>query len=216
MIMTMARKHGGLGQLALAAAAAALLGACNRADRERAAAETDTAAGRAGTAVGAAGDTAVARTVGREYTNGELVGFVNAYNDAEVEVGRMAQTKATDAQVRQFAQRIVGEHRALKTEVTNTAQRLNVTSVMPKADEDLLEDHREGMKDLNGKAKGKEFDEAFLEHEIKMHKKVLDEVEDALGRNRNQEINPLLEKARAGLRAHLTRAEELEKKFGAV
>jgi putative membrane protein len=210
------RKNDGLTRLALAAAVVALLGACNRGERERAAAETDTAVGAAGGAVGAVADTVAARVAGREYTNGELVGFVNTYNDEEIEVGQMAQKKATDPQVRQFAQRIVGEHRALKTEVTSTAQRLNITAVMPKADEDLLEDHREGMRDLNNKAKGKEFDEAFLEHEIKMHKKVLDEVEDALGRNRNQELNPLLEKARTGLRAHLTRAEELEKKFGAV
>ena len=209
-------KNGGRTQAVLGAALIALLGACNRGDRERAAAEADTAAGRAGEAVGAAADTVASRAAGREYTNGELVGFINAYNDAEVEAGQMAQTKATDSQVRDFARRVVGEHQALKTEVTNTAQRLNLTPVMPKADEDLLEDHREGMRDLNGKAKGKEFDEAFLEHEIAMHKKVIDEIEDTLGRNRNQEIRPLLEKARAGLRAHLTRAEELEKKFGAA
>jgi hypothetical protein len=43
---------------------------------------------------------------------------------------------------------------------------------------------------------------------------VLDEVEDALQRNRNPEIRPLLEKVRDGIRAHLSRAEELEKKFG--
>jgi putative membrane protein len=137
------------------------------------------------------------------------------YNDAEIEIGEMAQTKATDAQVRDFARRIVGEHRALKTEVTSTAQRLNLTPTMPTADEGLRSDHTEGMRNLTARAKGREFDEAFLEHEIKMHKKVVDEVEDALQRNRNPEIRPLLEKARDGLRAHLRTAEELEKKFGA-
>ncbi|HKG90720.1 MAG TPA: DUF4142 domain-containing protein [Gemmatimonadaceae bacterium] len=208
------RTNGGLTQVALAAALVTLLGGCKRGDRERAAAEADTALTRAGKAVGSAADTVAGRVAGREYTNAELVGLVNAFNDAEVEIGQMAQTKATDAQVRQFAQRIVGEHRALKTEVTSAAQRLSLTPVVPEDDEDLREDHQKGMQDLNGKAKGKEFDEAFLEHEIKMHKKVLDEVEDALGRNRNPEIRPVLEQARTGIRAHLTTAEELEKKFG--
>src|SRR5215207_1147945 len=153
-------------------------------------------AGNARTKVGAAGDTLAGRVAGREYTNAELLGFLNAYNDAEVEVGQLAETKAADPQVRAFARRIVGEHRALKTEVTNAARERNLTPTMPKADEDLQEDHREGMRDRNGKAKRKEFDEAFLEHEIKMHKKVLDEVEDALGRNRNPEIRSVLERAR--------------------
>jgi putative membrane protein len=180
-----------------------LLDACQRGDR----ATVDTAFG---------GAAHVIATVGPEYTNAELVGFMNAYNDAEVEIGELGQTKATDPQVRDFARRIVGEHRALKTEVTNAAQRLNLTPTMPVADEDLPEDHQAGMRDLNAKARGREWDEAFLEHEIRMHRKVLDEVEDALQRNRNQEIRPVLEKARDGLRTHLRTAKELEKKFGTV
>lgn len=214
--MLIVRTNGGLTQVVLAAALVTFLGACNRGDREEAAADAETAASRAGGAVGAAADTAAGRVAGAEYTNAQLIAFVNAYNDAEIEMGQMAQPKATDPEVRQFAQRIVGEHRALKTQVTTTAQRLNITPTMPENDEDLLEDHQEGMRDLNAKARGREFDEAFLEHEIKMHKKVLDEIEDSLGRNRNPEIRPLLEQARDGVRAHLTRAEELEKKFGAV
>lgn len=201
------------GRLALAAALA-VFGACDRGDR----ADVDTALGRAGDTLGARTgavvDTVAGRVAGREYSNAELSGFLNAYNDAEVEVGRLASEKATDAQVRSFAQRIVTEHRALKTEVTNTAQRLNLTPAAPEDDEDLREDHQEGMRDLRDKARGREWDEAFLEHEIAMHKKVLDEVEDALGRNRNQELRTLLERARTGLQAHLRAAEELERKFG--
>jgi putative membrane protein len=202
---------GHLSMAVTAAVSAVLLGACNRADR----AEVDTALSRAGDVAAAARDTIAGRLGAREYTNPELVGFVNAYNDAEIEIGEMAQTKATDPQVRDFARRIVTEHRALKTEATTTAQRLNLTPAMPAADEGLRADHQSGMRDLNAKAKGRAFDEAFLEHEVKMHKKVLDEVEDALARNRNQEVRPLLEKARDGLRAHLQTAEQLEKKFGA-
>jgi putative membrane protein len=188
--------------------AALPLGACNRADR----AAVDTALTTARDTVGVI----AGRVAGPEYTNPELAGFLDAYNDAEIQIGEMAQTKATDPQVRDFARRIVREHRALKAEVTSTAQRLSLTPTMPAADEGLKSDHAEGMRNLEARARGRQFDEAFLEHEIKMHKKVLDEVEDALQRNRNQEIRPLLEKARDGLRAHLRTAEELEKKFGAA
>jgi putative membrane protein len=204
-------RTGHLSMAVTAAIGAVLLGACNRADR----AEVDTALGKAGAVVAGAVDTVAGRLGGQEYTNAELAGFVNAYNDAEVEIGQLAQTKATDTQVRDFARRIVSEHRALKTEVTNAAQRLSLTPTMPTADENLPEDHQAGMRDLNALAKGREFDRAFVKHEIKMHKKVLDEVEDALRGTRNADIRPVLEKARDGLRAHLTTAEELEKKLGA-
>ena len=189
---------------------AALLVACDRGDHPKA----DTALTKAVEAIGAATDSAAGRLAGREYTNAELTGLLHSYDADEIEVGELAQTKATDPQVRAFAKRIVGEHRALDTEVHSTAQRLQLSTA--KVDiEDLAEDHRKGMEELNGKAKGRDFDDAFLEHEIKMHKKVLDEIEDSLGRNRNTELRPLLEKARDGIRAHLTAAEDLRKKITA-
>ena len=196
--------------MGLAMLTATLLGACAR---ERA--ETDTALTKAVEAIGAATDSAAGRLAGREYSNAELTAILQKYDAAEVEVGQLALTKATDPGVRSFAQQIITDHRALEKEVASTIQQLNVTPAIPEDDEDLTEDHQKGMQELNAKAKGKEFDEAFLEHEIAMHKKVIDEVEDALGRNKNPELKPLLEKARAGLRSHLTTAETLEKKFGA-
>jgi putative membrane protein len=191
-------------------ATAALLGACNRGDRETAMAEIDTALDTARARL----DTAVGR-LGREYSDAELTGFVNAFNDAEVEVGQLAMSMATDAQVKAFASHIVRDHRALKADVNRTVQQLNVTPTVPEDDENLAEDHQAGMRDLRAKAKGAEFDEAFLEHEIRMHRKVLDEVKDAIGRSQSADMRSLLEKARDGIQGHLTMAEELEKKFGA-
>ena len=191
-------------------AMAASLGACNRGDRETAMAEMDSALDTAKARL----DTAVGR-LGREYSDAELTGFINAFNDVEVEVGQLAMSKATDAQVKAFASQIVRDHRALKTDVNRTVQQLNVTPTVPENDENLAEDHQAGMRDLRAKAKGAEFDEAFLEHEIRMHRKVLDEVRDAIGRSQSAELRTLLEKARDGIQGHLTRAEELEKKFGA-
>jgi putative membrane protein len=203
-------RNGQLRALAILAVAA-MLGACNRGDRETAMAEMDSAFDTAKARV----DTAVGRLGGREYSDAELTGFVNTFNDAEVEVGQLATTKATDAQVKAFASTIVRDHRALKTDVNRTVQQLNLTPTVPDDDENLSEDHQTAMRDLRAKAKGAEWDEAFLEHEIRMHRKVLDEVKDAIGRSQSADMRTLLEKARDGIQGHLTTAEELEKKFGA-
>ena len=186
--------------------------ACDAEDR----ANVDSGLTKAVEAIAEATDSAAGRIVGREYSNTELLGFINAMNDAEVEMGEMARPKATDAEVRAFAQRIVADHRALKTEVATSGRELNLTPAAPDDDDDLREDHEEGMRDLREKAQGREFDEAFLEHEISMHRKALGQIEDALEDNRNPELRSLLEKARAGIRAHLQTAEQLEKKFGTL
>lgn len=190
--------------------AALAVAACDSGDR----AEVDTALANAVEAIGAATDSAAGRLAGREYTNAEFAAFLTTYSDAEIEMAQMAQSKATDAEVRAFARELVTSHRAMKTEVANTAKQNNVTPSIAADDEALTEEHQEGMKDLNGRARGAEFDEAYLEHEISMHRRVLDVIEDALDDNRNAEMQPLLVKTRDGIRAHLTKAEELEKKFG--
>jgi putative membrane protein len=210
MRTTIMRTTAGRGRLALVLAAAGLVGACGGGGEG-----TDTSAAIADTAAAMAGraDSAAAATV-REYTDAELLGFLNAANDGEVEMGRMVEAKATDAQVKAYARRITGEHEAFKKEVDALAAKLGVTPAVPENDEDLVDDHTKAMADLNGKAKGKEFDEAFVEHQKEMHRKVIDEVEDALGRTQNADMKALLEKARTALRAHLEAAEEIEKKFG--
>ena len=198
------------GFLSLAIVASGLLAAC-AGERDR----VDTALADAVGALDAAVDSAAGRLAGREYTNAELTGFINAYNDAEIEMGQMAATKATDTQVRDFARRIVSEHQGLKTAVTSTSRTIGITPAAPADDEDLAEDHQEGMRDLQAMARGREFDRAFIDHEITMHRRVLDEIEDAIGRNRNTEINTLLESARTGVRGHLETAEELRQRLSA-
>ena len=199
------------GLATVAAIAGTLLIACARDAGDK----VDSGLAKAVEAIGAATDSAAGRLAGAEYTNAQLTAFLNTYNDAEIEMGQMAQSKATDPEVRTFAQALVTEHRALKAEVTSTAQRVGVTPAVEADIENVTERHQEAMQELSAKAAGRPFDEAFLEHEIRMHKAVLDEIEDSLGRNRNPELKPLLEKARDGIKAHLAKAEELEKKVSA-
>jgi putative membrane protein len=180
--------------------------------------------GREGTDTsGAIGDTiasigtraeSAAGAVTTEYTDAELLGLLNATNDAEVEIGTLAASKATDPQVKAFGQRIAGEHKALKSEVDALGQSMSVTPTIPGNDEGIVESRRKAFADLTAKPAGKEFDEAFLEHEISLHRKILDEVNDALDRSPNAQVRALLEKARTGLQAHLTAAQEMERRFG--
>src|SRR5512145_2229305 len=175
--------------LALAAAAVLFTGACDRQDR----AQADSVFERAGEAIGSAADTVAGRIAGRGYTNTEMLGFINAYNDAEIAMGGAANAKATDPQVKAFAQRLVAEHRALKAAVDSSARGMSLTPSAPADDEDLSEDHQKAMQELGAQAKGREYDEKFLEHEIMMHRKVLDEIEASIERNRNPELRALLE-----------------------
>ncbi|MBC7926371.1 MAG: DUF4142 domain-containing protein [Bryobacteraceae bacterium] len=167
-----------------------------------------------------AGDTTVvpnveAGAVTREYTDAEMFALIDLVNDGSIEVSKLAQTKATNAEVKAFARKVVTEHTALNKETAAMAAKMNLTLTIPENDEDIAENHVDGLKDLTDKPKGKEFDEGYIEHEIKIHKKIIDEVKDALERtNQNTETQTFLQKALTSFQAHLQAAEEIEKKFG--
>lgn len=179
-------------------------------------ASVDTALTKAVEALGIATDSAAGRLAGREYSDAELAGFLDTYSDAEIQMGEMARARATGSEVRTFAEQIVTDHRALRAEVARVRQRLEIDPAVAGDIEDITERHQDGMRDLNARTAGREFDQAYLRHEIRMHRSVLDEIEDTLGRNRNPELRALLEKAGASVRAHLAKAEELEKKVAGV
>ena len=197
-----------LGSVLLAATMTALAAGCG--DRDRVIDEDLT---QAVESLAASVDSAAGDLMGGDYSDTELVGLIDVVNDAEIEMGTMAQTKATDPQVREFARRIIADHRALKTRASAMAENLNLTAALPDEAEDLRENHQEAMRDLEKKTKGAEFDKAFIEHEVRMHRRVLDDVEDALERKESSQLRPLLEQAKAGLQAHLTTAEELDRKL---
>jgi putative membrane protein len=154
--------------------------------------------------------TAVAGTV-EEYSDANIVAFLQTVNTGEIESAAVAKTKATNAELKAFARQIEKDHEALKNEVAQTAQRLGVSATG--TDEDLLEDHQEAMQKLNEANAGKEFDDAYINHQVEAHKDVLDKLEDAIEKTQNAEFKSLLEKARAGIEGHLKKAQELDEKI---
>ena len=196
-------------QLAATLAVVAALAACDRGDR----ADIDTGLARVGGAVSGAVDSVGSRITGREYNTAELLGVISAHADHQVELGELAQPKATDPQVRTFAETIVREHRALKTEITNAARQANATPTALGDDSEMRRELQEALRELREQPKGKEFDKEFVEHQVQRHRSVLADLDGAIEGNRNTDIRPLLERVRTALRAHLTAAEELDNRL---
>lgn len=159
--------------------------------------------------------TALATPVGGgEYSGAEMLGILNAVSDGDIEAGTLAQTKATDAQVKTLAIQLTADHKGMKMEIGALAAKLSITPMFPKDEEDIVQDHRKAMNDLQSKAAGREWDEAYLEHEVKLHKSAIDETEEAVKKEQNPEMKALLERSLSGLKGHLTSVQALEKKFG--
>lgn len=200
----MARKISTAARAAVALVAAVIVGACTAKDTE--VVTTDTTPAMTDTTIAAG-------TITRDWSDANVVAYLTSANTIDIEGGESAAKKATDPEVKAFAQRMVKEHSAALKQVEALAKKLNITAP-GRGDDDLIEDHNEAVTDLAGKEKGEEFDEAYIEHEIALHKDIIDDLEDALEDTKNADLRAAIEATLPTLKAHLKAAEEIEKKFG--
>ena len=185
--------------LMVALSASAALAACARDE----AATTDSAAG---TAVTPAPATPAAPAL----TDANIVYILDQANMADSAMGKVAESKATDPEVKRFARMMMSEHHALRLAGENLAKKLNVTPAAPAAD-DTFGMLKSTMDSLNTQAKGTAWDKAYIDHEVMVHEMVLDKAKQALAAAQNAELKSLIQGAVPVLQKHLEMAKGLQK-----
>jgi putative membrane protein len=200
------------------AAALLVLGACKARDRDAsdtAAARIDSAASRVGAAVDTAArrvDSAAGSLAKRGgWTSASTVGYAAAAGAAEIREGELAVRKATTPAVRSFARQVVADHRALASDLKAVATKLSV--VADTADDDVRDVTKKAaddIKDLTDKPAGHDWDEQYIDDQIKGHKDVLDKLQDAAKNTTDPELRSALEKATGKVQEHLTKAQAIK------
>src|SRR5256885_615180 len=95
---------------------------------------------------------------------------------AEVQLGELAKTKATNPQVKTFAEKMVTDHNKANDELRQILSRKG--AVLP---EGLPRKENAAMDDMQ-KATGQDFDKKYVEHMVKDHKKDVRDFQDAAQR----------------------------------
>ena len=195
---------------ALAAFATLTAAACttrtDEADRQ------DTAAGVVAGAVAAT--PAAASPAAPALDDPTIVAIFDAANTADVETGQLAAERGGTKAVRDFGAMLARDHRAVRQQGRDLAQRLGVTPTPP-ADDPSAKVHADAMATLRSK-QGAEFDRAFLDHEVRFHESVIGAVQGTLlPAIQNQELKDLVTKIAPAFQAHRDMAASLRQKTGA-
>jgi putative membrane protein len=161
----------------------------------------------------AAGGAGAASAASSGLTDANIVYILDQANAADSARGRVAQTKATNAEVKSFGRLMVGEHHALRQQGQALAKKLNVTPERPASDQSEAQAKQE-MDSLNALAKGKAWDKAYIDYEVGYHQAVLQTATKALDAAQNQELKDLIKKAAPVIQHHLDRAQAIQKKLG--
>lgn len=125
-------------------------------------------------------------------------------NLAEIEIGKLAQTKGVNPEVKKFGQMLVDDHTKAASEVSALAKAKNFT--LPTS---LTEEGQDEYKKLNEKS-GADFDKKFADMMIDGHEKAIKKLEKASKDAKDPDVRTWASNNIAGLTAHLEHAKMLK------
>lgn len=193
-----------------------VLVACGKKDNYAAGGDTTARAGNSAAAAPAAGSSASAAPASganATLSDPNIVYILDQANASDSARGRLAETKGTSADVKNFGKLMVGEHHALRQAGQQLAKKLNVTPQAPAGDKSEAQAKTE-MDSLNAMKKGKAWDKAYIDYEVTYHEALLQTATKALDAAQNQELKDLIKKAAPVVQKHIDRAKEIQKKLG--
>jgi putative membrane protein len=126
-------------------------------------------------------------------------------NMAEVELGTLAKDKASDRDVKAFAQRMIDDHRKANTELKAVADRKHLT--WPTS----LPADAVALKDKLSKLSGSAFDRAYVDAMVMGHGEALMEVKTEAQSGTDPDVKAWAMQATSVVQAHLTHAQDLQK-----
>ena len=141
----------------------------------------------------------------------DIAAIVVAANTIDIQYGEIARQRATNEQVKQFAETMIKDHTAVNQSAAELVARLGVTPT-PNDVSRSLESQAAQMREMLRSKSGAEFDRAYIDNEVAYHRAVLEAIDEVLIPNAsNPELRQTLVNVRPAVEAHLRHAEEIQR-----
>lgn len=124
---------------------------------------------------------------------------------AEVELGKLALTKTSNAQLKEFANMMVNDHGKANAELMAVAKMKNIT--LPGM---VDEDHQKKMNDLQQKS-GADFDKAYTDAMVDGHKSTLKLMNDEAKDGKDADLKAFASKTAPVVQTHLDMITKIQK-----
>ncbi len=143
-------------------------------------------------------------------TDPQIAAIVVAANHADINAGRLAESKGHSKQVRAFGRRMVADHTSVNKLAEALVRKLHVTPEVNSTSESLERGGKENLERLR-KLHGMAFDRAYIDHEVTYHEQVIDALDNTLIPSaQNPQLKALLVKVRPAFEAHLKMAKQIQ------
>lgn len=121
----------------------------------------------------------------------------------EVELGKLAQERATNQRIKDFGAMMVKDHSAAGDKLKSIASAKNITLPAEMGDK-----QKKDMEDLSKKS-GKDFDKAYMDMMLDDHKKDVKKFEDAADKCKDPDLKTFASTTLPTLRMHLDSAKAI-------
>lgn len=140
----------------------------------------------------------------------QIAAIVVTANSVDIDAGKVAKAKTKNAEVKKFAEQMITDHTAVNKSALDLVTKLKVTPEENDTSKALKKGGDENLANLKN-LKGKEFDKAYVDHEVAYHQAVLDAVDKTLIPSaQNADLKALLVKVRPSFVAHLEHAQHMQ------
>ena len=143
-------------------------------------------------------------------TDAQIASIVVTANQVDIDAGTLAKARATNNEVKTFAQLMITDHTGVNRSAADLVAKLKVTPEDNPTSQSLKSGGDSNIANLKT-LKGDAFDKAYVDHEVAYHQQVIDALDKTLipGAT-NAELKALLVKVRPAFVAHLEHAKRLQ------
>ncbi|MFB9122178.1 DUF4142 domain-containing protein [Paraburkholderia dipogonis] len=153
---------------------------------------------------------ATALAQGSTPTDPQIAAIVVAANQADINAGKLAESKTHSKDVKAFAQRMVADHTSVNQAAFDLVHKLGVTPETDPTSDSLKQGGEANIANLKS-LQGAQFDRAYIDHEVTYHEEVIDALDKTLIPSaQNAELKALLVKVRPAFLAHLDHAKRVQ------
>lgn len=140
----------------------------------------------------------------------QIAAIVVTANQVDIDAGKLAESKASNKDVKAFGKEMVTDHTGVNKSATALVKKLNVTPEDNPTSQSLKAGGDKNIQNLKG-LKGAQFDSAYVDNEVTYHQAVIDAMDKTLIPNaKNEELKALLVKVRPAFVAHLEHAKHIQ------
>src|SRR5437762_6906078 len=146
----------------------------------------------------------------QQINDAQIASIVVTANQVDIDAGKLASSRATNPEVKKFAELMVTDHTGVNKSAVDLATKLKVTPEDNPTSQNLKSGGEANLSNLKS-LKGAAFDKAYVDHEVAYHQAVLDAVDKTLVPNaKNEELKALLVKVRPAFVTHLEHARHVQ------